>query len=233
MDEEVQGVETEETEAPITEDAPVEASTDQEQSESQTTEDTRDFRKAFEKKNEEAKEFKRLYRESQRTQLPTPTPAAPQDNAQAEALKVLDDLLEAKFAPIRERLEAQNEDQIVSEFSKDPYVKALAPEINAELDNLPKGMANLPLGERLEAARAFAIAKNAGRIAEIHQKIGTETAYKNQALKKGQNNIPTSRQSSGEEQPDILERAKTMSQKEFNENYEAIAEAEKKLYGIA
>lgn len=229
MDEEVQSVETTETVPSTTENAPVEnestqteATPDQSVAPEATSEDNRDFRKAFEAKNQDYKELKAMYNE-----LKTQNSSQPQEMTQPqtpdEALQVLRNIVNEAVTPLLE-------DKIWSDFEKQPLVAQMKPEIFAELQKLP---ANMPLQDKLQTAREKAIINNLDTIMRVSKNSGVEQAYNNQAIKKGNAGLGQSRSQAGDVRESVVDKAlrgENISTEDYKNNRAEILKAQREQF---
>lgn len=166
--------------------------------------------------------------------------AESQYTSQSDAIQALSETLKASILPeIEQRLsplisdyQAKQEQKIFDEFSSDPRVKALGPEIRQELEQLPDFAKSMPLQARLQYARNQAIANNLDKIVSINQKLGTEKAYQNQQNKQV---INSARQShpARNDYSSVVERVlagQKVSDAEYRANHNEIREAMRQAY---
>lgn len=165
-----------------------------------------DLTKGIAKWRNTAKELERevaKLRESVPAYVPTPT-SQPLDAEAERGMQVIEDRMRAVVAPIQEKLDASEREQITNKFWSDPIAQAMSPEIQKEFSNLSPSM---PYKERLDVAMGMAVRNNISAFQKAYEQLGVEKAYAHQAVKNGQNTAnATGARVPNSEQKTLLER---------------------------
>lgn len=181
------------------------------------------FRDLYKAKDDEVGQLRRELEEIKSRQNQPDTPPEEQ-----EALGILRKLFAEEIAPIKEELSSVKEEKIWDKFESDPIVRTLGPEVKAELDNLDPALKSLPLEQRLNTAKALAIANNLPTIQKAYKDLGIEQAYTNQAVKRGQSGLGQSPSQMGPKPESVVDRVlrgETVTTEEFAAHEKEIDEA--------
>jgi hypothetical protein len=210
-------------------------SADNEQQTDKEEKKARDFEKGMYKfqdlyKQEKSKR-EQLEREKQTPTAPEnrePTPDEILANATPEEKKgveILTHIIRKEISQIAGPLEKRNEEVILKEFEDKPYVKELAPQIQAKLNEQPDYLKSQPLEIRLEAARRDAITDNIDTVTQIAVEVGREQGQSNRQLKQNQGGLK-GQPARQEGKDDFFKRLETgdVSDEEYKERHDEVKE---------
>lgn len=243
MDKEVLPVQTEETTTPTTDqpavdqpqadtptpEQPTEETAEEPSQEDKESKKDRDFERGMHKYREEWKterEARIKLEEEMRALKQTPTTEINSDDPEVQAKQFLKSVVDEAIAPLKDELASTKEKETRNTFFQDPTAATLQPEIEIELESIPK---NLPLSQRLDMAKGLAISKNLDVFRKVERELGAERAYANKELKAANNGIGESRgapTSKGESVVDrVLKGDTTVTKEEYQANHADIQTA--------